>query len=329
MKYFQSSFLKREPQGRQIVASFYYSYREGEQQSHHSNMLRCILYDILNQNEAFFFHFQSHYRECGPVQWSYSPLKEILLSIMNHHPVEERIYLVIDAVDESAHGDRNDVIELFDGICTTKGNCVMKVFVASRPIVGLNRFSAVNRKMIRMEDVNSSDILKLTESFLSEPAFPPAIIHRAKKYIVKNAEGVFVWVHLVRKELLRYASSGYTEDQIFSSLEGLPTELEGFYRRTLSELEGGKKEEIKDGLRMLQFVMFAYRPLRLEELRQALAISESDDASFSCSSESFERNLIHGIDKRLISCAGNFLEIKNVGGNAFSRSILLNVRWSD
>jgi ankyrin repeat protein len=324
MKYFQRSLLERDPYGRQIVASFYYSYREGKQQTNHSNMLRSLLYDILNQNEAFFFHFQSHYRERGRLQWSYGSLKKVLLSLMKHHPVEERIHLILDAMDESVYGDRNDVIELLHGVCAIKGPCVVKVFVASRPIVGLNRYSAENQKMIRLEDVNSSDILKFAESFLSGGSFPADIVSRAKDYIVRNAEGVFVWVHLVREELVSYARSGYTEDQIFSFLEGLPTELEGFYKLTLTKLEGGKKEEIKDGLRMLQFVMFAYRPLRLEELRQALAIPENTNTTFSCSSESFKRNLIHSIDKRVISCTGNFLEIKKVHGSAFSRSILLN-----
>jgi hypothetical protein len=63
---------------------------------------------------------------------------------------------------------------------------------------------------------------------------------------------------------------------------------------------------------MLQFVLFTFRPLRLEELRQALAIPDSPDVSFSCSDESFEEDLIIGIDKRVISCACNFLEIKGV-----------------
>jgi hypothetical protein len=74
-----------------------------------------------------------------------------------------------------------------------------------------------------------------------------------------------------------------------------------------------------DGLRMLQFVFFAYRPLRVEELRQALAIPDSLDAVFLCSDESFEGDLIIGIDKRIISCAGNFLEVKGVRGTSFPR----------
>ena len=318
MKYIQRSFMQQELHGKQIVASFYYSYREGEQQTNHSNMLRSILYDILNQNETFFFHFQRSYREREGRPWSYDSLKEILLSLTKHHPVKSRICFIIDAVDESVDGDRYDVIQLLHRLCAIKGPCVVKVFVASRPIVGLNRHSAEKDKVIRLEDVNAPDISNFAESFLLRLEFPPDIIKEAKEYIVQNAQGVFVWVHLVKEELLRFARSGTTEDRIFSFLKSLPTELEGFYGRILTGLEGGKREDINDGFRMLQFVLFAYRPLRLEELRQALGIPDNLNTTFSCSSEIFERNLIHGIDKRLISCAGNFLETKNVHGSAFS-----------
>ena len=60
-KYFKDNLLKLEPNARSaIVATFFYSYREGELQKSHYNMLRSILYDILQQNEAFFYHcFQS------------------------------------------------------------------------------------------------------------------------------------------------------------------------------------------------------------------------------------------------------------------------------
>ena len=136
MKFFQRSLLEREPHERQIVASFYYSYREGEKQTNHSNMLRSVLYDILNKNEGFFFHFQPFYRQAARgdrhPEWSYRALKGILLSLMKSHPVRERLYLIVDAIDESDDGQRIDVIKFLHELCSAKGHCLMKVFVASR-----------------------------------------------------------------------------------------------------------------------------------------------------------------------------------------------------
>ena len=333
MKYFQRSLFEQEPRERQIVASFYYSYREGEQQTNHSNMLRSVLYDVLSQNEEFFFHFQHSYRQVlqggGHPKWSYKSLKRILLSLTKDHPVRERLYLIVDAMDESDNGERIDVIELLHELCALKGHCIVKVFVASRPVPGLCDHSAKKHKMIRLQDVNNSDILKFAESFLSGPGlgFPPGIAHSATEYITKNAQGVFVWVNLVREELLEYARDGCTKRQIFDFLKSLPTELEGIYEGILKRLENGRKQNIAVGKQMLQFVLFAYRPLGLAELRQALAIQDDLDSEFSCSDESLEEGLIYGIEKRVVSCAGNFLEIKDQGdhGSSHAQIILLGL----
>ena len=316
MKYFQRSLLEREPHKRQVVASFYYSYREGEQQTKHFNMLRSVLYDVLNQSEEFFFHFQPYYREAsqggGHPEWCIEFLKGIFLSLAKNHPVRERLYLIVDAMDESDDGERIDVIRFLYELCAAKGPCIVKVFVASRPIVGLSGHATRNQRTIRLQDVNCSDILKFTASFLSSPELdlPPGIADPATEYITENAQGVFVWVHLVREELLEYARDGYTKNQIFNFLRSLPTELEGIYKRILMRLEGGKGRNVEDGQKMLQFVLFTCRPLGVDELGQALAMRDSLDSEFSCSDELFERDLICGIEKRILSCAGNFLEIK-------------------
>ena len=290
-------------------------------------MLRSILYDVLNQNEEFFFHFQPDYRQVAQSgvhsEWSHMSMQGILLSLARSHPVSERLYLIVDAMDESDDGKRIDVIDFLRELCATKGRCIVKIFVASRPFPGLGSHSARSHKMIRLQDVNYSDILKFAKSFLDnlELGLPLGIARSAEEYIVENAQGVFVWVYLVREELLIYArDGGYTERQIFDFLKDLPTELEGIYQLILTRLERGRAQNIEIGKKMLQFVLFAYRPLEIDELRQALAIQGNLDSGLSCSDESFEKDLIYGIEKSVVSCAGNFLEMKARGGDGRSFS---------
>ena len=79
---------------------------------------------------------------------------------------------------------------------------------------------------------------------------------------------------------------------------------------------------IRDGARMFQLALFAHRPLTLAEFQHALAIEDDPNAEFVPSDyESFEYKLIEGIDKRIIQCGGNFLEIKNFDGT-FSKILL-------
>jgi hypothetical protein len=318
-KYFKDNLFKKESLAKHaIVASFFYSHREGELHTNHSNMLRSILYDILHQNETFFFHFQSLYRKTLPRgTWTYDSLKEILLSLKSH-PANERLYLVVDAVDESDGNDRHDVIQLLRQLCRNDSNeswpCVVKVFVASRPIVELSHRTE-ETKVIKLQNENNADILKFAGSFLrSELELPSDILLQITDYIVAHAEGVFIWVYLVKEKLLEYVQRGCSQQQIFDFLRSLPTELETFYEQILNELEKGNESDIEYGIRMFRFVLFACRPLRLAELHQALTIPDDFDAEFALPDGSFNTKVIYRIDSRIVHCGGNLLEIKGLSG---------------
>ena len=197
----------------------------------------------------------------------------------------------------------------------------MKVFAASRPVAGLRGYSPENYKMIRLQDVNYSDILTFVTAFLDESKLdvPPSNAYWATE-LTKNAQGAFIWARLVREELLRYASEGYSENELREFLESLPSELEEIYKNALARLEGGKPRNITIGYKMFQFVLHTYRPLGVNELGQALAMRDDLESEFSCSDEEFERGLIRGMSERIISCAGNFLEIKARGDHGSDSS---------
>jgi hypothetical protein len=124
-------------------------------------------------------------------------------------------------------------------------------------------------------------------------------------------------VYLVQKELLNYHATSYRNKDIHLFLRSLPTELDGFYERMLRELENNDERDVKDGVRMFQLVLFAYRPLRIAEIQQALAISDDVDAEYSPSDKSFEDELIGDTVKRIICCGGNFLDIRGCDSSVF------------
>jgi hypothetical protein len=308
-----------------IIAGFHYSYRDGELQTDHSNMLRSILYEILFQEESFFFHFQTHYRNGlqpgTPYRWSYDSLKKIVESFRDH-PAEKRLYFIIDAMDESDETDRRDILSLLRRLCSTKTLLKVKIFLASRPIAGLDHRTTGTR-VIKLQEENERDIFNFAQSFLGpELELPSDVISQAREYIVSHAQGVFIWVYLVKEELVKYSDRGCSQEDIFEFLKSLPTELEGFYKRILYKLKEGNKRDVMDGFRMFYFVLFAYRPLRVEELQHALCIPDIPDATFLPSDASFNTKLIYGINKRIIHCGGNLLETKGLSGTVLSVTFL-------
>jgi hypothetical protein len=316
VKYFGRNFEKwHSTTATFIVASFFYSAREGELQRSHYNMLRSILYDILAQDEVVFYHlFQVEYREqpyCERgVTWDYESLKNVLRSLPIH-PLRRGLYLVIDAVDESEENDRRKILDLLLELCSQRGSNVIKGFVASRPMGQLEIRRNSPQNLIELHKETLPDIRRFTHSLLDGLQLTQ-ILDQATRHIVENAHGVFIWVRLVGQELLLSHEAGYSEEEIFDLLKQLPTELDDFYRRMFEVMEKKKKADVAVGVRMFQFVLFARRPLTVQELLHALGIPDDPGAQFAPSDEDFKKRV--PLERRIISCGGNFVEVKRHRG---------------
>ena len=95
-----------------------------------------ILYNILRHDETFFYyHFQTKYwgqrRHRVPFNWDYTSLKTVL-KLIQDHLVAKRLYLIIDAVDESEDNDRRDILNLLFKLCARTKHYIVKIFVASQ-----------------------------------------------------------------------------------------------------------------------------------------------------------------------------------------------------
>ncbi|KAF4462855.1 purine and uridine phosphorylase [Fusarium albosuccineum] len=302
-KYFNKSILKRDTAVKSaIIASFFYSYRE-------------------DQDETFFYHcFQTEYRkQRGPQDWNYESLKAVLKSLGDHH-LPKPLYLIIDAVDESDDTDRRNVLKLLYELCSKTGQCTIKAFVASRPIGELKLRRSPNS--IRLQDETTSAISLYARSFLNNLEMT-RIFDEAMHYIMKHAQGVFLWVRLVGEELLTCQERGCSEEETFEYLKSLPTELQDFYRHMLNKMKGGKRE-IEDAIKMFQFVLFARRPLTVQELLHALTIMDDPGKAFNPSNGYIEKHLPS--ERRIMFCGGNFLETRAHDGREIVQVMHQTVR---
>ena len=320
--------MKREAAARSaVVAKFFYSDREDELQRNHYSMLRSILYDILRQDEAFFYHgFQSvyrHQRHGTNVNWEYESLKialkpsKTIPKLPQRHSLVKRLYLIIDAVDESEDNDRRNILELLFQLCAEGSNFpVVKVFVASRPARQLEVRKSQFHNFIRLQDETKPDISGVAISFLNRLTLKH-LLGPATKYIVENAQGVFMWVKLIGEELLTCEEKGYSEEETFNFLKQLPTDLEAFYMLMFGRMNK-KGPDLRDGLKMFRFVLFASRPLTVDELLHALGAYDDPNGKFVLSDDVFQRRT--PLEQRIVDCGGNFLEIKPYQGTGTART---------
>ncbi|KAF8243856.1 hypothetical protein K440DRAFT_465166, partial [Wilcoxina mikolae CBS 423.85] len=312
-RYYRRHMEKRDSRCENaIIAQFFYSYRDGKQEMGHANMLCAILFHILDQNEEFYFHYQPEFRRCMG-KWSYQTLKKILVNIAQH-PIRERIYVVLDALDESDIEQRQDIVDIFYQLCSTSRLCVVKIFLSTRPVTELNSVKKDRFHMILMQEMTKSDLGNYADSFLRRLDFTDDILSEAKDYIINQVQGVFLWVRLVKDTLETFSKTGCSPQEIFDFLQSLPSELEGLYERMIEEVARHDERDVRVASKLFPLVIFSQRPLAVLELRDALAVGLASESSFDISpSNAFlRRNRIPQIEKRVIACGGNFVEIKQV-----------------
>ncbi|KAF8531950.1 hypothetical protein BDD12DRAFT_902622 [Trichophaea hybrida] len=304
-KFFKKNLAQQEPSaGSSTVVHYFYTLRGTILESTHENMVRSILYSLLKQDESAFFHFQQEFRNfrlSNRQDWPYDSLKTILSSFATH-PSTKPVFLILDAMDESNEDDRRNIIQLLCKLCSEENPCNVKVFLASRPLAELKHRIQERHQVIIMQDQNKHDISRFADHFLSSDLkLTGEILDKSAAYITSNAQGVFVWVSLVKSELLKYIETGYTDAEFLRVLEGLPQELEDFYKFMFDRLENGQSRDVQDGIRLFRLVLFALRPLTVVELCDALAVPHDQNPSY----EDFRRNRISEIERRIEHCGAD------------------------
>ena len=302
------------------IAYFFFNDRGERVEKTTAGMLRALLYQILHDNPFLFSsirimdEFEKLKGKSPGFEWPLHVLKDLFLSLKNHKVVAT-FYLIIDSLDESeAEHSASEVLQVLQELCSGTMMCNFKVFLTSRPETFLAKLDETfnNYPRIRLESTDikytSSDI----QAYVSSQTIK-LLRHRQeelgplREIIIHRAEGVFLWVDLVMKKLVERTQKGDTLHELENIVENLPSEMEALYRKILRNIESEDAEERKV---MLQWVLFAERPLTLSEFQIAI--------KFTCSSYTSEVALLEDMQnpgdlkRRISSRSGGLLEFKSV-----------------
>ncbi|KAJ5362539.1 hypothetical protein N7541_003383 [Penicillium brevicompactum] len=325
------SLIEESRSAEVLIADFFYSFRGGKKERSHTLMLRSLLFQLLSQNASLFPLFQHIYREHRSVAdqiWKLEDLKSIFASLPSHQasPSRLKIYILLDAMDESFERGRSEILTDLHNLCSSKSSHTFKCLVASRPL----RIDEIKDHQswgeIILEEKNHTDIEKLVQSSLQDMKKSPGLSNIdfsfASDYIAKHAQGVFLWVKLVTNELLELASTGPSQAKLEESLQKQPVELNDFYTMITDRLIKksdqvvalARKDEVKSdiidkGAKMLNWVIFTARPLTAEEFRDAIAVP-SFPKPFTPDLMFLENNRPSNLNARIKACCGPLIEIR-------------------
>jgi hypothetical protein len=320
-----------------IIARFYYSFRGRSTRTSHELMLRSIVYQIWSENSRLFPLIRDRYRELKrgvsdakehKSLWEYNELKFALQSLCQAD-FKLNVFIIIDGMDESDNDKRIDVLKFLVGLATSTSDCVVKLFIASRPDNDINPPLAHARHHLKLQELNEEDISTAVERWIdgvvAERNIDRQTFSAIKDYIMKHSAGVFIWVTLILKDLDQFISrGGYSERSLERRVSNRPKSLGGkggFYQMMVESLakkygddtedDTEDKEDTEQGRRIFAWVAFAERPVSITELGGALA-TPSQSQSEDLTAYDLGKNTPLQMEETILSSCGGLVEVSLV-----------------
>ncbi|VTO88623.1 unnamed protein product [Fusarium graminearum] len=251
----QAILQKWQPQCRIIS---HYLWKPGSHDQRSLKGVVCsLLHQILQDEKAIAL---CHLREAPALShkyhasdWDIEDAKKLLFNVLGR---STRPYLIlIDGLDElfKPHYGMKVVFQFLDGLASMEK---VKVCVSSRPEpIFITRFRS--QPSLRMQDLTENDIRKYTVDKLRELdlEFDNKRFREAGSEIVNRAEGVFIWVYIVLRQIkLGVDEFCETWDNILDHIFKLPSDLMGLYRDMLSKFDDNDEKYIRIAARYFQLV---------------------------------------------------------------------------
>lgn len=199
--------------------------------------------------------------------------------------------IVIDGVDEAAESDKSYLVRSL--LRVTKSGPNVKLFVSSRMDSAISKELMRSSTELHVEDHNEGDIHELIDmerddllsKFRKWDADEATCdrVGRAFQLLKEKSDGMILYAKLMAR-LLQGLDN---EDDIRRELDTLPEGLGQAYGRVIERIESNPVPKDKAAARkILEWIGSATRPLRYEEVIQALVI-ESGSSGFTKGRKAF------------------------------------------
>src|SRR5271156_3335491 len=208
------------------------------------------------------------------IDWTDSELQDTLHEYILCAGRSTKVFLLVDGLDEFEGTDekREELINLFQDLASLEN---VKICLSSRP---WNIFQDAFGKFpqLRLEDLTHDDISKYVgEQLRSHMRFQHLLRYdqvEAESLIVAitdKAAGVFLWVRLVVRELLKGIRDGDGIRALWKKLEEIPADMNDYFKRLMDSISHDHRREAAALLQIAlheEHEFVALHPLRLIDL---------------------------------------------------------------
>jgi hypothetical protein len=246
------------------------------------SVLRGLIYLLVSKQRTLIQHLRKRYDTAGQRFFedtnTFYALSAIL-SDMLHDSALARVYLMVDALDECDSG----LSQLLDLITRNSSEpSRVKWLVSSRNRYDIEEWlrPAGSRAKLSLE-LNSFHISQAVNAFINlkvsklteQKRYKSELREKIRSYLCAKADGTFLWVALVCKEL-----QSVQVRKTLSVLEKFPPGLQPLYERMMEQIYCLEdSEDVEFCSRILSSATLAYRPLHLKELVATAGLQEQPD----------------------------------------------------
>ncbi|KAL8752006.1 MAG: hypothetical protein Q9184_005877 [Pyrenodesmia sp. 2 TL-2023] len=270
MKYISTEFSsycqshdKLSTWGDAVTCSFFFWNLGSSLQKNYGGFLRSLLLQIAEQRPEMIPIMSDQYDPTRSSQkglygsssirtWTEQRLDDALARFLKTKPPSMRVCMFIDGLDEFV-GDEDHLINTIHLLSHAPST---KVCASSRPEQIFRQGFAASPQL-KLQDLNYPDIHKATVERLMPilKAQVPCrqyeldeLVHK----VVEKSQGIFLWAHLMTKDLKKGARNADSIQELRKRLERTPETLDGLYEHMLSRLD---KSYLQDAARYFHHLL--------------------------------------------------------------------------
>lgn len=196
-------------------------------------------------------------------RWALDELLTAISSISSLSQLETKFCIFIDGLDEYT-GDHVEMCNTIQKLGTRSQD--IKLCVSSRPWNDFENAFGGGQELLKMHQLTRDDICEYARARLSEHwawtsiAANACLADSLINLILQHAEGVFLWVVLVTKEIRESMSNYDSLEDLFRRVEGYPSDLGEFFQHILESVDPFYHAKMSTAL---QLTLAAPQPLQL------------------------------------------------------------------
>ncbi|CAJ2511216.1 Uu.00g068410.m01.CDS01 [Anthostomella pinea] len=229
---------------RQLLTASYFFWTAGtDMQKSQLGLFQTLLFNILRSDPAISDALFPHERPKEP--WDVPELLTIFASLKEVTSSTTKFCFFVDGLDEY-EGDEEAIIEVVKSLTASPN---IKICTSSRPWPAFFAEWNASIQTLAMQDFTRNDMAKFVAEKLTLDNRFRTLAARDARYrnlvpsIAGRAQGVWLWVRLVVRDLLRDMRDNEPYERLKVRLEAYPIELNKFFERMLLRIDSAFRVE--------------------------------------------------------------------------------------